>query len=161
MEDDDNQEFDSGSADSSNTTPIAANEACKKGLYMAMKGRPVKIVDISTSKTGKHGHAKMHITAIDIFNGKKYEELVPTSHNVPVPIVERNDYTLVTIGDDGFLTLMSADNETREDLKLPEGELADQIRSSYDEANRSGKQVSLTVYKAMGIEQVMQQKIID
>ena len=29
-----------------------------------------KIIEISVSKTGKHGHAKAAITGIDIFTGK-------------------------------------------------------------------------------------------
>ena len=29
-------------------------------------GRPCKIVEMSTSKTGKHGHAKVHLVAIDV-----------------------------------------------------------------------------------------------
>ena len=33
---------------------------------LSMTGRPCKIVDMSTSKTGKHGHAKVHIVAIDV-----------------------------------------------------------------------------------------------
>jgi translation elongation factor P/translation initiation factor 5A len=33
--------------------------------------RPCKVSDVSSSKTGKHGHAKCHFVAIDIFNGKK------------------------------------------------------------------------------------------
>ena len=32
-------------------------------------GRPCKIVEMSTSKTGKHGHAKVHMVALDIFTG--------------------------------------------------------------------------------------------
>jgi len=39
---------------------------------------------VTTSKTGKHGHAKCHFTATDIFTGKKMEELVPSSHNLEV-----------------------------------------------------------------------------
>ena len=32
----------------------------------APAGRPCKIVDMSTSKTGKHGHAKVHLVGIDV-----------------------------------------------------------------------------------------------
>ena len=48
--------------------------AIKKGMYILIKDNPCKVVEVTTSKTGKHGHAKAHITAIDIFTGKKYEE---------------------------------------------------------------------------------------
>ncbi len=43
-----------------------------------------QVVDVSTSKTGKHGHAKCHFVALDIFTSRKMEELVPSSHNLEV-----------------------------------------------------------------------------
>jgi hypothetical protein len=44
----------------------------------------VQVVDVSTSKTGKHGHAKCNFTATDIFTGKKLEDMCPSTHNVDV-----------------------------------------------------------------------------
>jgi len=70
--------------------------ALRKGGHVVIKGRPCKIVDMSTSKTGKHGHAKVHLVAIDIFTGKKLEELCPSTHNMDVPNVARREYQLVS-----------------------------------------------------------------
>lgn len=51
-----------------------------------MQGKfPCKITGISVSKTGKHGHAKVNWTAVDIFTGKKYEDSQSSSHRVMQP----------------------------------------------------------------------------
>ena len=43
-------------------------------------------MEYSTSKTGKHGHAKAKIAALDIFTGKRLEDAQPTSHNMSAPV---------------------------------------------------------------------------
>lgn len=70
--------------------------ALRKNGHVVIKGRPCKIVDMSTSKTGKHGHAKVHLVALDIFNGRKLEDLSPSTHNMDVPNVSRTEYQLVS-----------------------------------------------------------------
>lgn len=70
--------------------------ALRKNGFVVINKRPCKIVEMSTSKTGKHGHAKVHIVAIDIFTGKKLEDLSPSTHNMDVPNVSRREYTLVS-----------------------------------------------------------------
>merc|ERR1719231_1981657 len=85
-----------------------------------IKGHPCKVAEVTTSKTGKHGHAKAHIVAIDIFTSKKYEDLCPTSHNVEVPFVKRNEYQVLTADkDSGEVSLLLENGETKDDLNLP------------------------------------------
>ena len=77
-----------------------------------IKGKPCKVLDVSTSKTGKHGHAKCHFVASNIFTGKKQEELCPATHNIDVPFVFRTDYQVMDIGeedDGGYLSLMDTE----------------------------------------------------
>jgi len=120
-----------------------------------MKGRPCKIVEMSKSKPGKHGAAKIHLVGIDIFTAKKYDEICPSTHQMEVPEVSRYEQILIDIAADEYLTLMSEDGKTtRNDLKLPAGELGQKIREGFEE----GKNLQLTVQSAMGEEAVIAQK---
>jgi len=143
---DDEQQFEGADAGSSNTYPSQASAVRKNG-HIVIKNRPCKVVEMSTSKTGKHGHAKVHFVAIDIFSGKKYEDIVPSTHNVNVPNVNRTDYQLCEV-EDGFLSLMDDDGKMREDIKCPDGDLGKNIT----EALNGDGEVTVTVIKAMGEE---------
>lgn len=124
--------------------------------HMVIKGKPCKVINVSTSKTGKHGHAKCNFTAVDIFTDKKYEDIIPSTHTAHVPVVVRKEYTLIDISEDGFLTMMEDNGDTREDLKLPtQPDGYDRtLQKEFDE----GKELVLMVVSAMGTEQVMSHK---
>ena len=147
-----NQTFEQANAGASLTFPMQCS-ALRKNGHVVIKGRPCKIVDMSTSKTGKHGHAKVHLVAIDIFTGKKLEDISPSTHNMDVPNVSRNEYQLVNI-DDGFLNLMTSDGTAKDDVKVPEGELGEMIQNEFD----AGKDLLVTIVSAMGEEQAISSK---
>merc|ERR1711962_1838485 len=109
-------DFESGTSGASETYPMQCS-ALRKNGYVMIKGRPCKIVEMSTSKTGKHGHAKVHMVALDIFTGKKLEDICPSTHNMNVPNVTRKDYQMMSI-DDGFASLLDDDGDTKDDLKF-------------------------------------------
>jgi translation initiation factor 5A len=146
--------FDSADAGASLTYPMQCS-ALRKNGFVVIKGRPCKIVDMSTSKTGKHGHAKVHLVALDIFTGKKYEDLSPSTHNMDVPNVSRREFQLLDISDDGFLSLMNDDGDTKDDVKLPDGEVGEKINRLFkiDE-----KDTNVVVLTSMGEESAVEAK---
>merc|ERR1712193_370165 len=127
-------EFDSADAGASLTYPMQCS-ALRKNGFVVIKGRPCKIVDMSTSKTGKHGHAKVHLVAIDIFTSKKYQ--------------------LLDISDDGFLSLMTDDGDTKDDVKVTDGEVGDRINKLFKEEE---KDVNVVILTAMGEQACMDAK---
>ncbi|EEE59965.1 hypothetical protein OsJ_12660 [Oryza sativa Japonica Group] len=164
MSDSEEHHFESkADAGASKTYPQQAGTIRKNG-HIVIKNRPckwsgnhasllvdTKVVEVSTSKTGKHGHAKCHFVAIDIFNGKKLEDIVPSSHNCDVPHVNRTDYQLIDISEDGFVSLLTESGGTKDDLRLPSDEaLLTQIKDGFAE----GKDLIVTVMSAMGEEQI-------
>jgi len=144
------EEFHNADAGASATYPQQCS-ALRKNGYVCINNRACKIVEMSTSKTGKHGHAKVHLVAIDIFNGKKMEDLCPSTHNMDVPNVSRSDYQLINISDDDFTTLLTSTGDTKEDLKLPEGDLGKEIKDRF----AAGEELMLSVIAAMGEEAVI------
>merc|ERR1711997_328450 len=148
-------DFQGGDAGASETFPMQCSALRKNGFVM-IKNRPCKIVEMSTSKTGKHGHAKVHMVALDIFPGKKLEDICPSTHNMEVPNVKRKDYQLIGMDDD-FLSLMDDSGDTRDDLKCP-GEDTDVGKEIIDSiANETD--ILVTVLSACGEECVIATKV--
>ena len=146
------EETDSGASD---TYPMQAG-SIRKGGYIMVKDRPCKVVDISTSKTGKHGHAKCHFVAIDIFTNKKMEELCPSSHNISVPNVTRKEYQVIDIQEDHYISLLDENGEPKDDLQLPDDiELSENIKNKFNEGIDD---VLITTIYAMGNEKVISLK---
>ncbi|KAL8660321.1 MAG: hypothetical protein Q9202_006663 [Teloschistes flavicans] len=146
--------FESADAGASTTFPMQCS-ALRKNGFVVIKSRPCKIVEMSTSKTGKHGHAKVHLVAIDIFTGKKLEDLCPSTHNMDVPNVSRKEYQLLDVSEDGFLSLMADDGATKDDVKIPDGEVGEKIDKLFkiDE-----KDTNVIVLTSMGEEVAIEAK---
>ncbi|KAI8643908.1 eukaryotic translation initiation factor 5A [Parasitella parasitica] len=148
----DEHDFQSADADASSTYPVQCS-ALRKNGHVVIKGRPCKIIEMTTSKTGKHGHAKVHLIGTDIFTNRKYEDLSPSTHNMDVPNVDRQEYALINI-DAGFLSLMRQDGSMKDDVKLPEGELGEKMEEEFEE----GKELLVSVVTAMKEEHALAYK---
>jgi len=156
MSDDNDYVIETVDASGSATIPMEAGQI-KKGGHMMIKGKPCKVLSISVSKTGKHGHAKCNFTAVDIFTGKKLEDMIPSSHGTTVPIVKRDDWEIIDIGEDDDLTLMDEGGNQKTDLNLPTvpDNMAQEIRDAWNDGENT---VTVTVQAAVGIEQVIAYK---
>ena len=153
----DMEHFECADAGAANTFPCCAGDL-KRGDFVCIRGRPCKILEIECFKNGKHGSAKCSIAGEDIFNFKKYELVCPGSYPMPCPNVTKTELQLIDISDEGQLTLLDEEFEQREDLDLPlkdNESVARAIRAHFE----AGKNLTLSVQKAMGIEQVMSFKV--
>lgn len=147
-------EFEAAQSGASQTVPKQCS-ALRKNEVCMIKGKPCKIVEMSTSKTGKHGHAKVHLVGIDIFDGKKYEDICPSTHNMSVPDIKNTTYTFMDATWDKdennyYLSLLDDLGDTRDDLKTPK-DMGDKMIK--DEAE--GKTVLVQVTSAIGKERIM------
>ena len=68
--------------------------AFRKGSYIILKDKLCRVVDMSTSKTGKHGSAKVNFTAQDIFTGRKVQEFCPSTESLYTFDPTRSDWTV-------------------------------------------------------------------
>jgi translation initiation factor 5A len=93
--------------------------------HAVIKGRPCKIVEIKPSN--KDGHGEIHLVAIDIFTGKKLEDVCPPGHSVNVPAVTRADYQFLYIEDD-TLHLLGPNDAVKAGVKVPDNEIGAKIR---------------------------------
>ncbi|OHS95401.1 translation initiation factor eIF-5A family protein [Tritrichomonas foetus] len=146
------QTIDTGAQDS---TSIPVNKL-KKGGYVLLEGRPCRVVDIAKSKTGKHGHAKASIAGTDLFTGRRYETHLPTSHDIEVPIVERQDYALINI-EGNNTQLLDLSGNMREDVELSNDETSTKIRDEFDN-NTDGDEIIVTVLTSLGESKIIEYK---
>lgn len=147
--------FDTAASGASVTVPTQCS-ALRKNGHVLIKGHPCKIVELSTSKTGKHGHAKVKLTGLDIFTGKKYEDVCPSTHNMNVPNVARKEYMVISVDSEGYLSVIDDNGEEREDLKISENTTPNDIEAVEKLIEDAGSgNLTATVIKAMDTEGVM------
>jgi len=161
---DEEETFESTDAGSSETYPMEAGQI-RKGGFIMIKDKPCKVIEVTSSKTGKHGHAKCHFVALDIFTGKKVEDLVPASHTTRVPFVKKLTFQCMDVDSEGFVSCMDEDGNVREDLKLPnvmaqKPPNGDEVSARIMELLEAGKDFYIIVQQACGTEMIMDTKVM-
>ena len=128
-------------------TSIPVNKLRKDG-YVIIEGRPCRVVDIQKFKIGKHGHAKAKIAGSDIFTGRRYETMLPSSHDIEVPFVEKNEYALINI-DGNNTQILDLHGNMREDVELANDDISNKIRSEFDSCSND-EEIIVSVISSSG-----------
>mgnify|MGYP000628004164 CR=1 FL=1 len=99
-------------------TKLVSVSHLKKGDTIVIDGVACKITDMSTSRPGKHGHAKINMMAVGLLDSKKRNLVIPGHDKVETPIIEKKTAQVLSIAGN---TANVMDMETFEtfDLAIP------------------------------------------
>ena len=115
----------------------------KVGRYMMVEDSPSKIMEITTSKPGKHGEAKSRIVAIGIFDNQKRSAVFPVKHKVKVPVIEKKNAQVLSVSNKEAQLM---DSETFETFVIPLNE---------EEMGKVKAGAEVSYWEAMGMRKIM------
>lgn len=98
----------------------------KKGDTIIIDDAPCKITDTATSRPGKHGHAKVNLTAVGILDGKKRQIVMPGHDRVEAPIIEKKSAQILSVNGN-MANVMDMETYETFDMEVPE-ELKEEVK---------------------------------
>ena len=98
----------------------------QKGNYVVIDGVASIVSDVSISRPGKHGHAKVNFSGVGLLDGKKRNMVLPGSDNVEIPIIDKRNAQVLGVHGNSCNVM---DSETFEsfDLNIP-SELSEGVK---------------------------------
>lgn len=99
-------------------TKLVSVGSLQKGNYVIIDGAACKVTDIQVSRPGKHGHAKVRLSAIGIMDDKKRVIVMPGHDNIEVPIVDKRTAQVLSIQGD-MANVMDVETYETFDMKIP------------------------------------------
>uniref|UniRef100_A0A146KM40 Eukaryotic translation initiation factor 5A n=1 Tax=Lygus hesperus TaxID=30085 RepID=A0A146KM40_LYGHE len=121
--------------------------SCKKGSFVVLKGRPCKVVEVKTSKTGKHGHAKANITGVCVLSQQKCVEVHPTSHNITEFKLEKTEYLVCDVDqNESKINVLDDSNNMKFFIYKPDSQVVTDLIKAMEEDPE--KQFTVTVIRA-------------
>lgn len=100
----------------------------KKGDYIVIDDEACEVTKARVSTAGKHGHAKVNITAKGLLDDKKRNMIVPGDEEVKVPIISKRNAQVLSIDGDKAKVM---DMETYDNfqLSIPDNDEFDDLAS--------------------------------
>lgn len=100
-------------------TKLSSVGSLKKGNYVVIDEVACVVKDTQTSRPGKHGHAKVRLSATGLLDGKLKVIVMPGHDNIEVPVIDKRTAQVLSISGN---TANVMDSETYEtfDIEIPE-----------------------------------------
>ncbi len=99
------------------TKPVSVS-SLKKGSTVVIDGAACKVTDLQVSRPGKHGHAKVRMTAVGIVDDKKRVIIMPGHDHIDTPIIEKKTAQVLSVSGD-TANIMDMESYETFDLKIP------------------------------------------
>jgi translation initiation factor 5A len=106
---------------------INATDA-KVGTNIIVEGVACVVKKMDISKTGKHGHAKVRVEAVDLISGVKKVFVVPGHERIEIPLVEKRKAQVLSTKENK-VSIMDLENFETIELDIPE-ELKEEIKEN-------------------------------
>ena len=91
----------------------------KKGDCVVLEEVACIVTDLKISRPGKHGHAKVNLTAVGMLDNKKRNTVMPGHDNIDVPVIgKRNAQVLSLVGE--HANVMDMETYETFDLIIPD-----------------------------------------
>jgi translation initiation factor 5A len=110
----------------------------KTGQYIMVEEEPCIIKSTERSKSGKHGHAKVRIVCVGMFDNNKRSLTIPSGHMVEVPEINKGNAQINFI-EDSTINIMDLESYESFDVKWPQEE---ELRNKIKELQKDPKKIS-------------------
>ncbi|MFW9946678.1 MAG: translation initiation factor IF-5A [Candidatus Odinarchaeota archaeon] len=93
----------------------------KAGQYIMVEEEPCQIKSTERSKSGKHGHAKVRVVCVGMFDNNKRSLTIPSGHMVEVPEIIKGNAQINFI-EDTLINVMDLESYESLDVLWPSDE---------------------------------------
>jgi translation initiation factor 5A len=111
----------------------------KTGQYIMVEDEPCIIKATERSKSGKHGHAKVRVVCVGVFDNNKRSLTIPSGHMIEVPEIVKGTAQINFI-EENSINIMDLETYESVDVKWPAEE---ELKTKLKELQAEPKKMSL------------------
>jgi len=112
----------------------------KEKQFILIDGVICKVDTIAKSKPGKHGAAKVRLTATSVFGGAKMNLLKPSSEDVEIPILDKGNAQVIADLGNKYQVMDTSNYQT---LEVDKDEFTDLAPGSEIEYLKAGSLIKI------------------